>query len=462
MGGPTRRRALGPHAVRRVVEAPGGRPTRPSCGRSGGLWIPLDRLRHPASMSGSEGRACQHSPDGGRGGRRGAPLAAAVVVPGALCPARGKAQRRDALGVPLRLLRGPAPPRQSPGRGQLPRPHQHRLSGPRRAPRGRRPRRLHPTHPRRTTPRRPPETPALPDQHVHPGLEPRLPRWHGPRSRPRLPPAHPVRRLGLGCRLRPRHPGHRLRRGPQCHLLVLAGGVPRHPRLPRTVQPPRWPVPIGLDPGHRGRRGRRRPARGLRWPVLPADPGTGTGQSGGAPGGRADQVPRRRPHDRAGRAAGRALCCAHGGPLPHSPSHRLGGSQLAPRRRLTVGLRRRLQPLHLTDRPADGVRAGQHLGRHPGHPGRARRSRVRPGLDDHRLRPDRGPGPLGRARLPCRELLAPHPLRRPGLRLPRVRATSELPEAAGIPPPPHQPPTERALGDDHRHRDPGPGDGRAG
>ena len=96
----------------------------------------------------------------------------------------------------------------------------------------------------------------------------------------------------------------------------------------------------------------------------------------------------------AGRAVGRSVRRPHAGPLPDPAGHRLGRGQLAARRGLAVGVRGRLQPLHLAGRPAHGLRTGQHPGRHPHHPGRARRGRVRAGVDDHRLRAHRGPGPL--------------------------------------------------------------------
>jgi hypothetical protein len=132
----------------------------------------------------------------------------------------------------------------------------------------------------------------------------------------------------------------------------------------------------------------------------------------------------------------------HGEPLAHQAGHRVGGRQLAARRGLPVGLRGRLQPLHLAGRPADGLRAGQHPGGHPHHPGRTRGGRVRAGLDDHRIRAHRRTGPVGRAGLPCRQFLAAHPLRRHGLRLTRVRASHHLLEA----PRPHPPPPPPSPG----------------
>ena len=57
---------------------------------------------------------------------------------------------------------------------------------------------LPPNGPRRFLP--------VPHQHVHPGSQPRLPRWHRPGRRPRLPVAHPVRGERPGYRLRPSAP----------------------------------------------------------------------------------------------------------------------------------------------------------------------------------------------------------------------------------------------------------------
>ena len=122
-----------------------------------------------------------------------------------------------------------------------------------------------------------------------------------------LPPAHPVRRQRSRRRVRPRHPGHRVGGGPQRDVLALPGGLPGDPRLPRPGQPSRRPVPVGLHPGHRGRRGRGGAARGLRRPLLPLDQGPGAGQPGHPPVGGPDPVPRRRPDHRPGRAVGRPV-----------------------------------------------------------------------------------------------------------------------------------------------------------
>ena len=153
--------------------------------------------------------------------------------------------------------------------------------------------------------RRADAVPPLPDQHVHPGPQPCLPRWDRPGGRPGLPAAHPVRGHRLRRRLRPRDPGHRLGGGPERDLLVLTGGRSSSPTA-STSRPSHHgrPVAFGVDPGHRGRRRRRGPARRLRGPLLPADPGPGAGQPGHPPGGRPDPLPRRRPDHGPRRAAG--------------------------------------------------------------------------------------------------------------------------------------------------------------
>ncbi len=275
----------------------------------------------------------------------------------------------------------------------------------------------------------------VPHQHVHPGPQPRLPRRHGPGCSAGLPTAHPVRGERVGRRIRPRDPGHRISRGPQRDVLVLAGRLPRDPRLSCPLESPRGPVGIGFDSGHRGRRHRGGPAGRLREPVLSVDPGPGAGEPAHPAGRRAHPLPRRRSNHRPGRAVGRSIRRPHAGPVPHPTGHRVGRHQLAARRRLALGVRCRLQSLRLAHRPAHGLRAGQHPGRHPRHPGRARRCGVRPGVDDHRVRPDHRPGPLRRPGLPGRQLLAAHPLWRAGLRLVGVRAPSELRQGAAVSPP---------------------------
>ena len=178
-------------------------------------------------------------------------------------------------------------------------------------------------------------------------------------------------------------------------VLVRPGGLPAHPRVPRPDQPPRRHDDVGLGAGGRGRRHRGGPDGRLRWPVLPADPGPGAGRGPGPrgwPSGSASSTPTgsRRP----GRADGRAVRRPDGRPPPPLPGRRLGDRQLAARRRLAVGVRGRLQPLHLAGGPAGRLRAGQHPGGHPHHPGRPGGGGVRPGLDDHRLRSHRRPGPV--------------------------------------------------------------------
>ena len=106
----------------------------------------------------------------------------------------------------------------------------------------------------------------------------------------------------------------------------------------------------------------------------------------------------------------------------------VGRTQLALRRGLAVGVRRRLRAFRRPGRALRGLRHRQCAGRHPHHPGRPRASsRRRPrtllvsfGVTKQRRHP-------GRARLAPRELLAPHPRRR---RAPTSRC--ECPAGSGL------------------------------
>jgi hypothetical protein len=352
-----------------------------------------------------------------------------VVAPWPVRAPRGAGQRRHGPRLPLPVLRGPAPGGQPPQPGGCARPHQRHLPGLRRPPGDRRAGGLRPTHLLRAPRRWADPVPTVPDQPVDARPQPRLTRRDGPGSRPRLPAAHPVRGDRGRHRLRPGHPGHRFGRGPQRHLLALLGGRPHPARVPRPGRAPRARVDLGLG-SLRGGSGRRsRPARRIRRALPPPDPGPGAGQSDHPGDIRPHPLPRRQPVHLTGRAAGQTVRRAHGRPAPAVAGRRLGGGQLAPRRRFALGLRGRLQPLHLTGRPTDGLRAGQRPGRHPDHPGRSGSGGVRPGDPAGRFRIDRRPGLVRRARLPGGQLLVAHSLRRAGLCLARTRATGGPPAA---------------------------------
>ena len=162
---------------------------------------------------------------------------------GRSCGARSASASGTAARVPLRLLRGPAPAGQPPGRGQRAGPHQPRPTWPsaccsRSAPSSptpSSPTRCSPTAGRRRFRLFRINLSTLALSHVSPGR-------HRPGGRPRLPPPHPVRGDRGRRRVRPRHPGHRLGRGPQRDVLVLAGGLPGDPRVPRPGQSPRRTV----------------------------------------------------------------------------------------------------------------------------------------------------------------------------------------------------------------------------
>ena len=370
---------------------------------------------------------CQHRADGGRdgsgaGGRTGRPEPARpMVAPWTVRASRCPTQCRHRPHLPVRLLRRHPAVGQPPQSGRGAGPHQRGLPGPRRPPRGRRPGRLHPAHPCRPAPRRPDPVPPVPDQPLDPGPQPRVPRGHSPRGGPRVPADDPVGGDRCRHRLRPRDPGHRLGRGAQRHLLVRAGRLPGDQRVPGAGRPGAR-LDIGVHPRDGGRRRRGGPPGCLRWALLPTHPGSGPGQSHHPRGVGPHPLPRRRPLHLAPRAPGPAVRGAHGGSGPAGPGRRLGGGQLAARRRLALGLRGRLRPRDLADRPAHRLRPRQHPGRRPHHPRRPRRGRVRPGDHAGRLRADRRPGPVGRPGLSGRELLAADPLRWPRLRLARARA----------------------------------------
>ena len=378
-------------------------------------------------MAGSTFAPCQHGSDGGvhgRGSRStadGTGRARTVVAPWPVRAPGRPPERRHRPGLPVRVLRGHPVVGQPSQPGVGTGPHQCRLPGHRRPPRDRRPGGLYAAHQCRAAPGGPVALPPLPDQPLDPVPQPRVTRGYGTRGGSGLPTDDPVRGDRGRHRLRPRDPGHRIGGGAQRHLLVLAGRVPRHPRLPGTGRP-RARLDFGLHPGRGGRRRRGGPARRLRRAVLPPHTGPGAGQPHHPRGVGPHPLRGRRPLHVAARAAGPALRRVDGGPGPARPGRRLGGSQLAPRRRLPMGLRGRLRPRHLPDRPVDRLRPGQHPGRHTHHPRRPRRGRVRAGHDAGRLRPPRRAGPVGGPRLPGRQLLATHPLRRPGLRLHRARA----------------------------------------
>ena len=402
---------------------------------------------------------CQHSGDGARphGGVRPCNGAAPppLVAPRPLRAPGGPAQRGDRPRVPLLLLRRAPPRREPPPRGRRAGPRQRHGTGGRGAPRDRRARGLHPADPLGPPQRRAPPIPAVQDQHVDAVPQPRLPRWHCARGGPGLPPPHPVGGVRRRHRLRPRDPGDRLGGGPQRDLLVRARRLPRRPRIPRPVRSRRARLRVGLDPGRSGRRGRGAPARRVRRALLAAHPGPAAGQPGNPTGGRTDPLPRRRPDHRPGRAPRPAVRGPHGrsGPAPEGGG--LGRGQLVARRSVALGLRGRLQPLHLPGRPADGLRPGLHPGRHPHHPRWPRRGRVRVGVDDHRVRPDGRSGPLSRAGLPGGELLAPHPLRRAGLRLELERkATYRDPSGSMRPGPGLRPVRIQRTGPGHPPPDP--------
>ncbi len=232
---------------------------------------------------------------GGPGTRCDAP---AMVAPGATRPPRGAPQRGHRPRLPLRLLRRPAPGRLPPGRGHRPGPHPPRLPGPRRAPRARRPDRVRPADPRHAAGRRTPAAAAVPHQPLDPLAQPRRAGRDGAGRGPRVPAADPVGCGPLGRRLRPRHPGHRLGRRAQRPLLAGPGGLPGHPRLPRS----RFSSGrrLGLVARAGGRGGGRRAGLALRRGHVPRDPRPGPGPH--HPRAHRSAAPLRRP-----RAGGRVL-----------------------------------------------------------------------------------------------------------------------------------------------------------
>ena len=125
------------------------------------------------------------------------------------------------------------------------------------------PGRLRRAHPHRALPRGAEPLPALPDQHVGPGHQPRPPGWHRARDGRQLPPPDRVRGAGEHRRLRAGHPGHRLGRRPQRDLLAGPAHLDPAERLQpllRLRRHPRRAAPLDLrrpgrcsSPGARSR-----------------------------------------------------------------------------------------------------------------------------------------------------------------------------------------------------------------
>ena len=168
-------------------------------------------------------------------------------------------------------------------------------------------------------------------------------------------------RAGQHGRVRSGHPGGRLGRGPERHL--LAG--PAHLDPPRRLQPPL-----------RVRRHRRRdPPRPPSPGRCSCSPGASTAPPTGS-GGSLARVPVRQPRPVLTgvlqKVADRLEILLRDRRLLRA-RHALGGRQLAPRRRLALGVP--AAPSATTvfpDRPARRLRPGQHPGRHPDHPRRPR------------------------------------------------------------------------------------------
>ncbi len=171
---------------------------------------------------------------------------------------------------------------------------------------------------------------------------------------------------------------------------------------------------------------RRGPARRLRRPLLSPDPWTTAGEPDDPPGVGPHPLPRCGPHDGARRATRRAVRRPPRRSGAPATCGGVGRRQLAPRRRVALGVRGRVQPAHLTDGSPHRLRTRLHPRRHPDHPRWPRRHRVRARLDDHRVRADSRTGTVGGARLPCGELLAADTLRRPCLCVTRIRAQRTL------------------------------------
>gem|GEM_PF-2160186 len=203
---------------------------------------------------------------------------------------------------------------------------------------------------------------------------------------------------------------------------MLTGRIPRNAWIPGARH--QWArLHLGLDPGDGGRRRRSGPPRSPRRALLPAHQGPATSQPNHPRRVGAHSLPRRRPVHLAARTTGTPVRHADGRQKTVGPGRRVGGGQLVARRRFAMGIRGRVRARHLADRPADGLRAGQHSGRHPHHSRRSGSGRIRAHHHVGRVRTHRRRGAVGRPRLPCRQLLAPDPLRGIGLCLPRARAS---------------------------------------
>ncbi len=253
----------------------------------------------------------------------------------------------------------------------------------------------HPVGPRRGRPHDLP-VPHVPDPDEHQGALQHRPRRQRGRVRARLPADDVVRR-------------RRARRG-------LRAGHGRA-RLGGRAQPPVLDRPVDLDPAARrqppvrdGRPARpgdhadRRPPRRR----APARPGPGRAvprlarpQAALRPRGPDERAaPDRRPPRGADRR-----------PLAAQARDPVGEPELAARRGVAVGVPARLRRHARHRRAARGVRPGQHLRRHPDHPGRAghRRGHLHPHAG--RLRPEPPPGHARRGLVPPRPVLAADPAR---------------------------------------------------
>ncbi len=206
---------------------------------------------------------------------------------------------------------------------------------------------LSPGAPRRFTP--------VPDQHVEPGGQPRAARRHRPGHGRRLPPADRQRRA---------------RAAPPPSAWPPRASARRSCSTPLLVRPAHLDPPHRLQPPLRLRRHRRGdPPRPLRRRRRSSSPGASARRPTGSSGSPAT-CPSSAPTRVASlvqKVADRLEVLLRDRQLL-DPGPGLGGRQLAPRRRLAVGLRLRLRPRRLAGRPAGRLRPGQHPGRHPHHP----------------------------------------------------------------------------------------------
>ena len=431
---------VGPGAVTWVA-ATGrcGRPVRSPWARrspgrapegSPGRLVPVDRVCHTASMSGPGVRRANMV-------RMAAEQADVTAPPRRRWWHRGPFVRREvrlsvgtAARVPVRLLRRPAPAGQPPGRGQLVGPHQPRPTWPS----GCCSRSAHwsPT-PSSPTPYSPSGGPrrfrlfrinmsTLALSHVSPGGT-----APGAALGYRLLTQSGVSGSDAGFALGTQGIGSAVVLNVMFWFSLVAFLVTHGFHVPSSHhggQSQSASILVIVAAGDR-----RRPPRLLRRACSTCSPGARSGPAGSSAGwpGRIRFLDADRTTALVEQLADRFAVLMRE-PVPDPAGHRLGRGQLAPRRRLAVGVRGRLQPLHLARRPADGLRPGQHPGRHPHHPGRPRGGGVRAGVHDHRVRPDRRPGPVGRAGLPGRQLLAAHPLRR---RWPTPHSSSSGDRATG-------------------------------